>query len=168
MSDVLQYVSEIERLCRKIRDSLGEVPLFESPPSANPLTEAEVDRQWADMQAMGTAFGAKWHEKAGPARRSLIKRTLREHPGPFTLIRALRGFLRLSADWTPEIKSKAFTPEYVLRPTKIEGHLEAGEERTWTRVSAQAETTRIASAVVDSLAEAESLRKSGTFGSIGG
>src|SRR5258706_6243077 len=172
----LEYVEQIEKLCRRLREALGAEPaLFTVPPSANPLTEAEVDRQWADMHAMGAAFGAKWQTNLGPARRHLVKRTLRQHPGPYTLVQALRGFLRLSADWTPEFRTKCMDPGYVLRPAKIESHLEAGTEPPWgvaplrtaTLVehpevqAAQVEASRPISESVD---EAGQVTKAGTFG----
>jgi len=95
------------------------------PPDSPRKPPLAVARAWVAMCAAAREHGRQWRSDLGPGRAKLIERTLKGYPDrPDVCAAAVRGFAALSADWSEEIRDRCWKPEFILRSTKIDGHLD--------------------------------------------
>lgn len=166
LRELLASLEKSAALVQKAIDEGAELKLFEMPRFENTLTAEQVNRNWELARAYANANSppSQWRESMGPARRQLILRTLRSYPG-LDLRVPVRGFLRITADWSDEMRARSFNAEYVYRNTNIEKHIEADGREVHKR---QAMPVLTKPDILARTAEADQLRRTGTFGSIGG
>jgi hypothetical protein len=139
------------------------------------ISPALVEWTWLALRQAAARHGKTWRSALSDARYKLIEAALRQ-ASPHEVAHAVDGFIAKSSDWTPEIRANCFNPEYILRPTKLDQHVEEANvratvaERMETR---QSLTTAVLAAAVaevsveQNIAEASELRALGFFGEVG-
>ena len=124
------------------------------------VPRALVDWTWLELRRAAARHGKHWREALSPARVKLISQALNT-ARPTEVVRCVDGFARRSADWTEEIRDRCWTPEYILRPTKLDQHIES----TLTVVVEPAPVVEVSAE--QNICEASELRALGFYGEVG-
>lgn len=130
-----------------------------------------VEWAWLALRQAAARQGKTWRPKLSDARYKLIEAALRQ-ASPHEVARAVDGFVVRSSEWNPEIREKSFNPEYILRSTKLDLHVEAGilsqvtsQGVTVTQPEVVPSTPSVS--VEQNIAEAHELRALGFYGTVG-
>ncbi len=59
-------------------------------------------------------------------RAKLLRQTIADADGDAAvLVRAVRGYAEVSREWSDEVRGRCDNPEFILRPAKLDLHLDA-------------------------------------------
>ena len=134
--------------------------------SQKPVPRAWVDWCWLVLRRAAARHGKHWREPLSDARAKLIQAALRQAK-PHEIARAVDGYMAATAHWSEEVRHAKLTPEYVLRATLLDQHIEAAP-LGWDAMPAPSKpTTQPVVPVEQEIREAAELRALGFLGTVG-